>query len=207
MAGLFDNLKSAKVSSRNDDGIGRYWQRLDKISVEGDGARLQILKTNVNVVEGNKPVGEQTSHAIFPDKNSNYNYFEQDVKKFLQASFGLSTEQINDMRKAESVKAFLTFAKATTAQVGLDGADRPLNETEIRMLDDIQTLKGVLKNLPKLNEVLRGTVLETRVTTKPNPKDANKPYLVVRYLRSVPVDEIKAKVPENRIAEFFPAGL
>jgi hypothetical protein len=203
--GLFDNLKSAKISSRNDDGNGLYWQRLDKISVEKDISntkeRFQILKTNINVLEGNKAVGEQVSHAVFPDRDPKFNYFEKDVKAFLRAVFGLSDEQTNDMRKAESVKKFLTAAKVTARQVKLEESDRQLNETEIKMLDDVQTLTGVLQNLKTLNEAVRGSILETKITSKPNPKDASKPYLTVRYTRAVQPDEIKTLPPE-RLKQF-----
>ncbi len=207
--GLFDNLKPAKLGNRNDDSVGRYWQRIDKIGVETDrtqtNQRVQILKTNLHVLDGTKPVGEQVSHAVFRDPR--YDYFEKDVKSFLKAAFGLKDEEVNDLRKAENVKKFLTAVKVTSTHAGMDGSDHVLEPTEIRMLDDVQTLSGVLHNLPKLNDAVRGAVFESRVTSKPNPKDASKPYLTVRYLRSVPTDEIKRTLPESRQKEFFPAGL
>src|SRR5688572_19068999 len=99
--GLFDNLKSAKLSSRNDDAVGTYWQRIDKFSIEDNqhagGQRVQILKTNIHVLNGTKPVGEQVSQAAF--RNPKYDYFEKDLKSLLRAAFVLNDEETNDLRK------------------------------------------------------------------------------------------------------------
>lgn len=103
--GLFDNYKNAtKVSTRNDDRDGTYWQRINKVEIATSRKKkdyVKVSKTTFYVVDDREgkaqPVGADTTDAFWPDEDPDFSYFERDTKRFVQACLGLTTEEANEL--------------------------------------------------------------------------------------------------------------
>tara|TARA_E500000331_G_scaffold113603_1_gene110633 strand:- start:275 stop:763 length:489 start_codon:yes stop_codon:yes gene_type:complete len=132
--GLFSGIQNKKLnSSRVNDSVGRYWQRLEAVEqLESQSKKpyLKVKKLIVNTFEGDHPVGTEPSHALFPDR---YGYFLLDVKKLIRAALDLTTEQANEMSESD-VESILedklldgrTLEVLVTTKEGRDGKTYPV---------------------------------------------------------------------------------
>ena len=106
----YKNDATAESSSRSDNKTGTFWLKLDDLKEEKSADGLDYAKsyfTTVFVVDGDgdQEVGDETTMAHFHSQK--HNFFERDMKKLLQMTKNMTSEEIKalPMFNSEAPKA------------------------------------------------------------------------------------------------------